>query len=132
MAIAFDTIPKTSLAHLDSAEVATHYLIKALDTFLIAFVFFIFAHGIFTLFISEKKTSDKSGVFKWINTPNIGHLKNVLAEVIVIILFVKFLETVLINLNSLSWETLILPISIVLLSFGLKFLQLGNEQNKAD
>jgi hypothetical protein len=48
-------------------------------------------------------------------TPNIGHLKNVLAEVIVVILFVKFLEAVLVNLDNLKWEVLVLPVSILLL-----------------
>lgn len=102
------------LAHLDTADIATYYLIKSLDTFLIAFVLFIFAHGVFTLFISNKQPvdADKENVLGWIKTPNIGHLKNVLAEVIVIILFVKFL---------------ILPVSILLLSLGLKFLNLAEE-----
>ena len=35
--------------------------------------------GIFTLFISNKKSpdADKTNVLGWIKTPNIGHLKNV-------------------------------------------------------
>jgi uncharacterized membrane protein YqhA len=90
-------------------------------------VFFIFAHGVFTLFISDTQTQEKTAVLKWIRTPNIGHLKNKLAEVIVIILFVKFLEILLVNLNNLKWEMLALPISILLLSLGLKFLGLGRE-----
>ncbi|NMS24028.1 YqhA family protein, partial [Vibrio parahaemolyticus] len=54
-----------------------------------------------------------------------GHLKNILAEVIIVILFVKFLELVLINFDSLDWTILTLPISILVLSLGLKFLGLG-------
>lgn len=123
----FDHIPKDK-AHLHPADVATTYLIKSLDTFLIALVLFIFAHGIYTLFISNKKYGDGNGVLKWIRTPNIGHLKNVLAEVIVIILFVKFLETVFVNIDNLKWEITILPISIVLLALGLKFLRLDREE----
>ncbi|HIF9196500.1 TPA: YqhA family protein [Photobacterium damselae] len=126
-----DKLPEESMAHLDTAELATTYLIKSLDTFLIAFVLFIFAHGVFTLFIldkDEKELKGKIKVLRWINTPNIGHLKNILAEVIVIILFVKFLELVLVNINNLTWEILILPISIVLLSAGLKLLGLGDHE----
>lgn len=67
---------------------------------------------------------------KWIRTPNIGHLKNVLAEVIIVILFVKFLEVVLVNINNLSWDIMVLPISILLLSLGLKFLGLGQEEHE--
>lgn len=119
-----------SLSHLDTSEVATTYLIKSLDTFLIALVLFIFAHGVFTLFICDKKLAKKSSVLKWIRTPNIGRLKNILGEVIVIILFVKFLEIILINLNNLTWEILILPVSILLLALSLKFLGLGREEKK--
>ncbi|KEI72039.1 YqhA family protein [Endozoicomonas elysicola] len=120
-------VPHKSLAHLDTADIATSYLIKSLDTFLIAFVLFIFAHGVFTLFISNKKPAndDSTSVLAWIKTPNIGHLKNVLAEVIVIILFVKFLEIVLMNIDNLNWQILTLPIAILLLSLGLKFLNLA-------
>ncbi|MDX6746542.1 YqhA family protein [Polaribacter sp. PL03] len=91
-------------------------------------VLFIFAHGVYTLFISNKKYDDGKNVLKWIRTPNIGHLKNVLAEVIVIILFVKFLEVVFVNIDNLKWEIIILPISIVLLALGLKFLKLNKEE----
>ena len=122
--VLFDYIPKDK-AHLHTADIATTYLIKSLDTFLIALVLFIFAHGVYTLFISNKKDDDEKNVLKWIRTPNIGHLKNVLAEVIVIILFVKFLEVVFVNIDNLKWEILILPISIVLLALGLKFLSLN-------
>ena len=124
--VLFDYIPKDK-AHLHTADIATTYLIKSLDTFLIALVLFIFAHGVYTLFISNKKFDDGNGVLKWIRTPNIGHLKNVLAEVIVIILFVKFLEVVFVNIDNLKWEILILPASIVLLALGLKFLSLNKE-----
>ena len=122
-----DYIPEGK-AHLHTADIATTYLIKSLDTFLIALVLFIFAHGIYTLFISNKKNNDGNGVLEWIRTPNIGHLKNVLAEVIVIILFVKFLEVVFVNIDNLKWEVAILPISIVLLALGLKFLNLNKEE----
>lgn len=127
--VVFGKIPKESLSHLDSSDIATTYLIQSLDTFLIALILFIFAHGIFTLFISDKNPKESSEVLKWINTPNIGRLKSVLAEVIVIILFVKFLEVVLVNLENLTWELLALPIGILLLSLSLKFLGLGIEND---
>ena len=93
IAVFFGMIPKESLSHLKSADIATTYLIKSLDSFLIAFVLFIFAYVVYSLFISCKKEPSENDVLKWIKTPSISHLKNVLAEVIIIILFVKFLET---------------------------------------
>ena len=47
------TLSSDSLSHMDTSEIATIYLIKSLDTFLIALVLFIFSHGIFTLFIYD-------------------------------------------------------------------------------
>ncbi|MFM2589270.1 YqhA family protein [Vibrio sp. TBV020] len=119
-------VPSTELQHLDSADIAISYIVKSLDTFLVALVLFIFAHGIYTLFIkNESKESIPNQPLSWIKTPNIGHLKNKLTEVIIVILFVKFLELVLINFNQLSWEILLLPASILLLSIGVKLLGLG-------
>lgn len=129
IAVFFGVIPKESLSHLKSADIATTYLIKSLDAFLIAFVLFIFAYGVYSLFISYKKEPSENDVLKWIKTPSISHLKNVLAEVIIIILFVKFLETALVSLEKLEWEILTLPISIFLLALGLKYLDLRHESN---
>lgn len=124
----FNAQPALELSHLDSADIAISYIIKSLDTFLVALVLFIFAHGVFTLFINNGQTSNQaSAALSWVKTPNIGHLKNKLAEVIIVILLVKFLELVLINFNQLSWEVLILPASILLLSVGVKLLGLGQE-----
>ncbi|RTZ16363.1 YqhA family protein [Vibrio aquaticus] len=119
-------VPSAELQHLDSADIAISYIVKSLDTFLVALVLFIFAHGIYTLFIkSDNSPQAENQPLSWIKTPNIGHLKNKLTEVIIVILFVKFLELVLINFNQLSWEILLLPASILLLSLGVKLLALG-------
>ncbi|MDX1363674.1 YqhA family protein [Arenibacter latericius] len=124
-------IPKDKV-HLHSVDIGITYLIKSLDTFLIALVLFIFARGVYTLFISNTNIKGNSGVLSWIKTPNIGHLKNILAEVIIIILFVKFLEVVFVNIGNLKWELLILPISIVLMAVGLKILKLNKVEGEKD
>ncbi len=125
----FDYIPSGN-AQLHSADLATIYLLKALDTFLIALVLFLFAYGVFTLFISNNNNiENKVGVLKWISVPSIGHLKNVLAEVIIIILFVLFLEIIFENIDHLKWEFLIIPVSVLLLALGLKFLNLDKKEH---
>ena len=121
--VLFDYIPG-GMEHLHPADSATTYLLKALDTFLIALVLFIFARGVYTLFISNKNNIENDDAVKWIRIPNIGHLKNVLAEVIIIILFVIFLEVIFENIYNLKWEFIIIPVSILLLALGLKFLRL--------
>jgi len=126
-AVLLGNVSKNELEHLASADIATTYLIKSLDAFLIAFVLFIFAYGIYSLFINNYQQRKKQDVLSWIDMPSISHLKNVLAEVIVIILFVKFLEVALLNIENLTWEITILPISIVLLAISLKLLNLKSK-----
>ncbi|SHJ79702.1 Uncharacterized protein family, UPF0114 [Arenibacter nanhaiticus] len=123
-------IPKDK-EHLHSVDVGITYLIKSLGTFLIALVLFIFAHGVYTLFISNAPSSLNKGVLRWIQTPNIGHLKKILGEVIVIILFVKFLEVVFLNIDDLKWELLFFPIFIILMALGLKILKLNKIEGES-
>jgi uncharacterized membrane protein YqhA len=108
-------------------DTATLYVIKSLDAFLIAFVLYIFAIGIYKLFI-DSAGHDNTNAFDWIKIDNINHLKKILAEVIIVILFVKFLEVVIVNMDSLKWELMIFPASIVLLAFALKLLDLADKK----
>lgn len=108
---------------------ATIYMMKALDAFLIGLALFIFAYGVYTLFVSNRKNATDSGVLKWIHIPNIGHLKNILAELIIIILFVIFLELIIENIHDLKWSFLIIPVSVLLLGVGLKILRLDKEDH---
>jgi len=110
---------------LSSADMATVYIVKSIDAFLIAFVLFIFSYGVMKLFIGGTKINNEP-IFDWINISSISDLKAILTEVIIVIIFVKFLELILLNLETLTWEVLILPISIVLLALGLKLLGLRN------
>jgi uncharacterized membrane protein YqhA len=66
-------------AHLQTSDISNTYIIIALDTFLIALVLFISAHGAYILFISNKKYDGQKWVLKWIKIPNTSHIKNVLA-----------------------------------------------------
>ena len=116
--------PQTGLGELKGSDIATAYLIKSLDAFLIALVLFIFAYGVYWIFVSQKTEETGADPLKSVRINTISQLKKILAEAIIIILFVKFLEIALINLNSLRWELLIMPGSILLLSVSLKFLEL--------
>lgn len=108
---------------LKAADLATSHLIRSIDAFLIGLVLMIFSYGVYNLFI-RKVFVKETGVLSWVKISSIAHLKNILAEVIIVILFVKFLEVILLNLDKLSWELLILPVSILLLALSLKFLGL--------
>jgi len=109
--------------HLLVSDIATALLIKALDSFLIGLVLLIFAYGVFALFVQTVE-GEKVKVPGWDYVPTVGHLKKTMAEAIVVILFVTTLEEIWIRLDQLTWEVLVLPGSILLLSLGLKFLGL--------
>lgn len=108
---------------LKAADQATAYLIQSIDIFLIALVLMIFAVGVYKLFIRENEPTDYK-IFAWIKINSVQQLKRILAELVVVILFVKFLEVALVNLNSLEWEMLVLPAAILLLALSVKFLEL--------
>lgn len=129
----FGDMPPGRLENLSTpADVATVYIVKSIDAFLIALVLFIFAYGVYWIFIAEGTESNKNDPLKSIRISTIGDLKNILAEVIIVILFVLFLEVELINAFNPRWEILILPISILLLSVSVKFLDLRHKNSKKD
>lgn len=124
----FDYLPAADET-IHFTDNATIYMMKALDAFLIALALFIFAYGVYTLFVSNKDDAEDNGILKWIHIPNIGHLKNILAELIIIIIFVLFLELIIENIHDLKWNFLIIPISVLLLGLGLRILRLDKEDH---
>ena len=103
-------------------SLATGAIIKSVDAFLIGLALLILAYGIYTLFIREVELEERTTAH-WLEISSITSLKILLAEVIIIILFVKFLNVVIINIEELTWEILILPASICLLALSIKFLE---------
>ncbi len=101
-------------------------LVQSIDLFLIGMVFLVFSYGVTTLFI-KKIELPESSVLNWVRIDNINHLKVVLGEMIIIVLFVNFLEIVLLNAADLTLEMLVLPVGIVLLALALKFLDLRGQ-----
>lgn len=115
--------PEGDYETVSDITLATKYIVQSLDAFLVALVLMIFSFGIFGLVVKEIET-ERLPASSWLKISSITHLKNILAEVIVIILFVQFLEIVLLKLDSLEWEMLVLPVGIALLAVSLKLLRL--------
>jgi len=118
------TSPLKDSVTADSQSIAL--LIQSIDAFMIGMVFIIFAYGMTTLFI-KKVHVPKDNVFSWVQITNINQLKVIVGEMIVIILFVKFLEIILLSPKELTFEMLVLPVGIALLALALKFLDLGHK-----
>ncbi len=102
-------------------------MIQSIDAFMIGMVFIIFAYGITTLFIKKIHVAEDN-VFSWVRITNINQLKVIVGEMIVIILFVKFLEIILLSAQDLTFEMLVLPVGIALLALALKFLDLDHRE----
>ncbi len=117
---------------LPAGDATAISIIGALDRFLMAIVLVYFAYGIYVLFIRPEQLPEELGIPKWLHIEGIGQLKQTLAEVIIVILFVLFLrvavETFVAHGPELSWlelfKLLILPLSIVLLAAALKLAEL--------
>jgi uncharacterized membrane protein YqhA len=112
-------LPET-LGEITREELAVLKMVGSVDDYLFGLVLVIFSYGIYMLYIHDHEKNIGINLPKWLIIKDVEQLKKTLAQVIVIILFVKFLEITL--TESLQWEDLIIPISILLLSLGLKLL----------
>lgn len=104
-------------------------VINSVDLFLFALVLLIFSYGIYELFVKPIPAESVTEFPSWFRIHNIGQLKNHLVQVIITILFVQFLEVVIINGEKImSWETLVLPIAILCLAGAIYFMHAGHNE----
>lgn len=102
-------------------------LVEAVDNFLFGIVLMIFGFGLYALFIHNGKDEEDKKWISWLQIDNISQLKTMLAQVIIMILFVTFLEQVIMSEeHTLHISLLIIPVSILLLALGLKYMQIDH------
>ena len=107
-------------------------VIEALDRYLIAIVLLYFAYGVYSLLIHPDESEERLALPDWLRVKQIGQLKQVVAEVIIVILFVLFLRVALQVYTSpqldLGWQEIgalaLLPVSILFLALALRFVEL--------
>ncbi|MEX0635293.1 MAG: YqhA family protein [Ferruginibacter sp.] len=101
------------------------HLLEALDSFMVALVFMIFGLGIGRLFLFP----DSSGEHlpRWLQINNLKELKVLLWETILLTMVI-FCVSNMISGNTKSWELLLFPGVILILSLSL-FLMRGKEKN---
>ena len=99
-------------------------IIGAVDLYLIAVVMFIFAFGLYELFISDideaKQFEDEDN--RLLAIDNLDQLKDKIAKVIVMVLVVNFFQRVLHTEFKTPLEMLYFALSIATLAVGLYFL----------
>ncbi|ANW05502.1 hypothetical protein LMTR13_12330 [Bradyrhizobium icense] len=124
--------------HFGTAAIIS--VIEALDRFLIAIVLLYFSYGVYSLFIHPEEPEERLAIPAWLRVQQIGQLKQVVTEVIVVVLFVLFLrvalETFVQNKAATSWLHLgtiaLLPVSILLLSLSLRMVELHPKPGRSE
>ncbi|MDD5141828.1 YqhA family protein [Methanoregula sp.] len=113
--------------HLSENTIASVVLIQAVDAFLFALVLLIFSYGVYTLFVHREEEMQMK-LPRWLRIETISQLKTTLVQVIIVILAVNLLEYVVVaGSESLRWEALIIPASMVGLALALKLMHTGQE-----
>ena len=98
-------------------------IIGAVDLYLIAVVLFIFAFGLYELFVSEiDEAMEKENANKILAIHSLDQLKDKIAKVIVMVLVVSFFQKVLHTSFATPLEMLYFALSITALAVGLYFL----------
>lgn len=119
-------------AGLPANEATVITLMDALDRFLIGMVLLFFGYGVYGLFIRPEYGPRALGLPGWLHVERLGQLKQTIAEVIIVVLFVLFLRVALEAFHGGEGEMapaslgrfLALPGAILLLSAALRLVRL--------
>lgn len=128
--LAQQVMPGGMADDLPDEEATVISLMVALDRFMIGVVLLYFAYGVYSLFVRPRQSSSELGLPEWLHVTQIGQLKQTLAEVIIVVLFVLFLRVALQTFQeeAISWQGvgrfLLLPVSIALLAAALRLVEL--------
>lgn len=108
--------------HIRHADISTALLLQSLDAFVVAVVLMYFSFSMYHLFMSTD-TEASAKLFPGQQGPkNVGDIKQALTEVILVILFILFLQEIWLELENLRWTLLVLPGSIALLAVAMKLV----------
>ena len=104
-------------------------VIESLDAFLVALALLIFSMGVFTLFIQDPGETQIAPLPDSLRPKTLGDLKQTLAEIILLVLLVLYLDEVLRAADRSDWELLIgLPAGIALLAAAVRLVDLRHKE----
>jgi uncharacterized membrane protein YqhA len=106
------------------AETVAH-VVEVIDGYLLATVLFIFALGLYELFISKIDEAENSAHSKVLAVNSLDDLKSKLARVVLMILIVKFFE----HAVNMSFHT---PLDLLALAGGISLIALALYLSKSD
>ncbi len=99
-------------------------ILEAVDSFLFGVVLVIFAYGIAIGFVFRLPAHIAKFLPAWMKIEGVGQLKQILAEVVIVVLIVIFARVIVESGSDFSWDLLVLPVAIILISGALWFLDL--------
>ncbi len=104
------------------------HLLEGLDFFMYSLVFMIFGFGLGRLFLFQNVPNEN--LPSWIQINNLMDLKHMLWETILVAMVI-FTVTNIAKIEVISWKMLLLPLTILILSFALYLIKdKNNYQNK--
>ena len=100
-------------------------LLEGVDSFLLAFVFFVFSFGLYKIFFIKENKEVNDSLPNWLHIDSIFELKSLLWYSVLTTMVVLFLNyaVVRINANNLNWNFLMFPTGILLISISLFFMK---------
>ena len=119
------------IEHLSEEDAAIARIIESVDAFLIALVMLYLGFGMYALFCERKGSALANLVHPSVVPKNIGQLKETLAHLIIVVLFVLFTRQVWLNLDNLTWEMLVLPSGIALLALALRLADFSKDKTES-
>jgi len=112
--------PSSSAGSGHEAVVA---IVESLDNFLLGFALIYMSYSTYYLFVyREQEEEERIPMPEWLKVEDLGQMKRVLLEVIMVLLTVFLLKLVLVESETLEWNVLILPASIVAIAISLKLV----------
>lgn len=115
--------PDSAPDHMLAEDIVVGSLIMGLDSFLVAIILMYFGYAIYALFIITDEEAEKSDSPGWLRPSGVGDLKETLAQVLIVILFILAVDVIWLNLHQLTWNMIVIPASIALLAVALKLVE---------
>src|SRR5215207_3100619 len=111
-----------ALATEMDAKAITAGVMGATDAFLFGVVLIIFAYAIAFGFVLDVPREWSQRMPTWMRVNSIGELKHTLFGVILVYLIVDFATDIAASETHLTWQTLVIPLSIFLIAGTLRLL----------
>lgn len=124
LAAAFRTAP----ADASGGKAVIGLVMGATDALLFGVVLVIFAYAITFGFVLQLGPAARRRVPAWMQVDGVGALKRLFFEVILVYLTVDFATDVASGDDHLTWQTLVVPASILMLAGALRLLTAGHPE----